>query len=211
MWQFKQGLLGTLSVLALSGCATSALPVYAPPAVSNIENSHTYQTPFDVTWDKLVKNLSSDFFVINNIDKNSRLINVSFSTQNPSEYIDCGETTRTFKNAQGEQNYQYKVANSSEFLMANAQGHVTRVQRRTKLEGRMNIYVAPEDTKTLVTVNTKYILSIEVRGAMLGGPVFNPEVVTADFSTKAPYVGPVFSCHAKGNIEARVHGFLAKS
>lgn len=69
----------------LSGCATSTVS-YAPPSESNIQNSKQVNQPFDALWDQLIKKLSSDFFVINNIDKNSRLINLG-ALKNQVQYL----------------------------------------------------------------------------------------------------------------------------
>jgi hypothetical protein len=54
--------------LLLSGCATSSLS-YNKPYEEIIENSVVVNEKFEIVWDRLVKNLSSDFFVINNIEK----------------------------------------------------------------------------------------------------------------------------------------------
>lgn len=188
---------------AMVGCATSTND-YSPPKVSKIENSKFVKKPFDGVWDGLVKELSSDFFVINNIDKNSRLINISFSSQRPSDFVDCGTTTRTFTNARGENKYVYKTADGSEFTAANKQGHVFNVRRATRLEGRSNIYVAPENDGTNVTVNTKYVVTVTMSGSTLDGRMVPTETFTFDPSTKQPYTTDQVTCVATGNIEERI-------
>ena len=83
-----------ICLITLSGCATSSLN-YSPPSTSyTIKHSVQINEDFEVVWDRLVKNLASDFFVINNIEKNSRIINVSFSASKPTDFVDCGITTR---------------------------------------------------------------------------------------------------------------------
>jgi len=202
--------LSFVTISLLAGCATSTANYTAPLHTSTPLNSKNYSIPFDDAWDKLVKNLSSDFFVINNIDKNSRLINVSFSSQKPSDFIDCGSTLRTFKNARGDQQYSYFAADSAQFTTTNGQGIVANVNRKTKLDGRVNIYVAPEEKGTIVNVNTKYILGVEMHIYPLGGSPLAPSNFTADFSTKTSYSGTDFSCYTKGTIENRVFAFLEK-
>jgi len=150
-------LLPVIASLLLAGCATSTTN-YTPPAEPKIVNTKFVNKPFEAVWDSLVKELSGDFFVINNIDKNSRLINISFTSQRPSEFVDCGVTSRTFTNARGDQNYTYKTADSSNFVSTNNQGHAFSVRRNSRLEGRTNIYVAPEGSGTNITVNTKYVV-----------------------------------------------------
>ena len=195
-----------VGVLLVTGCATSTV-TYTPPSVGPVDNSKSVSVPFDQLWDRLVKNLASDFFVINNIEKNSRIINVSFSAQQPSKYVDCGRTYRTFKNARGEQSYSYESADSSSYSLAYGNG-AFNVQRGTRLEGRTNIYVAPEGNGSVVTVNTKYVLNIDITAVPLGGGFPSKQSVIADFSTKTPYSNTVGNdtivCKATGTIERQI-------
>lgn len=188
----------------VGGCATSTDSYMPPPERGDIQNSKVVPQPFDHVWDQLVRKLSSDFFVINNIDKNSRLINLSFSAQRPSEYVDCGNTTRSFTNAQGTRNYSYNTADSAIFAYANPQGQVFNVNRRTRLEGRTNIYVAPEGVGTLVTVNTKYVLNLDMEAFTLDGRPAGRQNYVADVSTKTPGGFDQVKCRARGVIEERI-------
>ena len=76
--------LTLILILILGGCATSSIN-YTPPEITKIDNQVTIDEDFEIVWDRLVKNLASDFFVINNIEKSSRIINVSFSTNRSTE------------------------------------------------------------------------------------------------------------------------------
>lgn len=192
-----------VSTCMLAACATSTVN-YTPPVSVAVSNSKVTPAAFEPTWDKLVRELSSDFFVINNIDKASRLINISFSSNHPSEFVDCGRSVRTFKNARGERRYDYAAADSSEFTAANKQGTAFNYRRTTKLDGRTNIYVAPEGTGTVVTVNSKYVLNVQFRAFNLdGGPAGN-ESFSWDFSTKQPFSDGEVRCYATGAIERRI-------
>lgn len=191
-----------IAAVALGGCATSTLN-YTPPTASIIQNTKLVSRPFDETWDKLVKQLSSDFFVINNIDKNSRLINLSFTSQKPSDFANCGRSIRTFNNAHGEQKYDYVPADSAAFSTTNKEGIAFNVRRVMKLEGRTNIYVAPEGNGTLITVNTKYVLNGQISSVAFDGRPGGTENITWDFSTKQGQMGEV-QCYATGEIERRI-------
>lgn len=199
--------LNLVSVIVLStlftGCATSTAN-YSPPVSTSVMNTKIVNKPFDTVWDTLVKELSSDFFVINNIDKNSRLINISFSAQKPSDYVDCGMSSRTFKNARGEQNYSYKTADSAIFSAANNTGNVFNFKRTSRLEGRTNIYVAPEGSKTNVTVNTKYVISVSTIATALDGRPAGTENFIFDPSTKQSSTNGTVTCFARGTIEDRI-------
>ena len=188
---------------AIAGCATSTMN-YAPPTEARIINTKFVNKPFDIVWDGLVKELSSDFFVINNIDKNSRLINISFTSQRPSEFVDCGTTSRTFKNARGDQSYAYKTADGANFTAANDQGHVFNVRRTSRLEGRTNIYVAPENAGTNITVNTKYVVSVAMVVTAIDGRPAGTENFIFDPSTKQTFSNGSVTCAAVGAIEDRI-------
>ena len=76
--------LSVIAVLLTSGCVAT-VPKYSPPLMSGTPtNEVVLPENFEVVWKRLVKNLSADFFVINNIEKASRLINISFSANQPS-------------------------------------------------------------------------------------------------------------------------------
>jgi predicted small lipoprotein YifL len=189
--------------LTIAGCATSTSS-YIPPTENRVINTKFVNKPFDVVWDGLVKELSSDFFVINNIDKNSRLINISFTSQRPSEFVDCGTTSRTFKNARGDQNYTYKTADAANYTAANEIGHAFNMRRVSRLDGRTNIYVAPENNGTNITVNTKYVISVTLSGTALDGRSVGSENYTFDPSTKQSFTNGSITCAATGTIEDRI-------
>lgn len=191
-----------LAVGTLAGCASSSMD-YSPPASPAIANTRSVSTDFEKSWDELVRQLSSDFFIINNIDKSSRLINVSFSASRPSEYVDCGSTSRKFSNARGEQVYNYVTADSAKFATTN-QNAAFNVIRDTKLEGRVNIYVAPGKGGTDISVNTKYVFTVNAKIYGFDGSSATLNPTTIDFSTKSPYASPDLTCYAKGTLEARI-------
>src|SRR2546428_522669 len=108
-----------LSLSVTLGCATAGTQTsdIAPAQQQHVDNEVIVPGSSDVTWDRLVQRLSRGFYVINNIDKASRLINISFSSNTRQEYIDCGTTTRTYTRGQEHQEYKYPIAQSSTYKM----------------------------------------------------------------------------------------------
>ncbi|TKF24667.1 hypothetical protein FCV43_00225 [Vibrio genomosp. F6] len=191
-------------VLSLSGCATSDL-TYTPPVQKKVENNILLEEDFDVVWNRLVKNLASDFFVINNIEKSSRIINVSFSTNNASQYVDCGTSVRNFSNARGKHTYEYNPADSARYTFTNDNGHAFNAVRGSKLSGRTNIYLAPTESGTELSVNTKYVVDINVKYFNLNNQPAGSDQFSLDFSTKTPYESvDAVKCFAIGNLEQKV-------
>lgn len=196
---------------ALGGCASAKVD-YVQAAFSPVENSVNVSGTFDETWDKLIKRLSSDFFIINNVEKNSRIINVSFSSSTPEKYVTCGTTTRQYADGTKNITYSYDPAASTQYLSANDIGAFITLVRKTRLEGRANIYVeAISSNMNSVSTNIKYILTANVS-------VFNASDVNIgnssfvfDFSTKNPsqpmHDGsalPPVVCHSTGTLEGMI-------
>lgn len=158
-----------LGALFLTGCAGLSKNTisYDPPNKKTVQNTAIIDSDFEKTWDKLVEKLATQYFVINNVSKESRIINVSFSTDDPTDYIDCGKTTRTFIPGAGAGNPEtttYEVASTgTQFKVAlpNLQAPGFTIPhlatRKSSLSGRTNIYVAPVGIRSKITVNTRYI------------------------------------------------------
>jgi hypothetical protein len=197
-----------LVVSVASACATSTN--YSPPTKVAVNNSVKINKPFEAVWDQLVKELSADFFVINNIDKNSRIINISFSSSRPSDFIDCGSTSRSSSHPLVNGVAQYNTADSTGYRTSNQIGQLFDVNRSTRLEGRSNIYVAPDGPGTSVIVNTKYVLDIKTAVSTLDGRPAGQASKTIDFSTKTPSLssGTEPGCATKGVIEAKILSFV---
>jgi hypothetical protein len=202
-WVMRKLLGVTVVGLLMSGCATSSLD-YRPPSTNPVSNTKQVGAPFDQAWDSLVRQLSSDFFVINNIDKNSRLINLSFTSNKPSEFVDCGVSSRTFENARGKQTVVYSTADSAAFAIVNDKSIAFNIERKTKLDGRVNIYVAPSGSGTSVAVNTKYVVNVQSIATGFDGAPGGRGDNVFDFSTKQGFSSAEVSCYAKGTLENRI-------
>lgn len=214
-------------ILFLSACATpgtSSFNYSVPNSGGQIQNSIVVDEDFEAVWDRLVGRLATGFFVINNIDKSSRLINVSFSSDNPEEYIDCGISTRSYKYKDESQTYRYKVAQDSTYKRAGSWGQMDtlpwtqEVYRDASLDGRINIYVAPMSGKgTQVSVNAKYLFELNASGTtysytygdLRGRETFSAPSSSIDFTTNESKTkkwgsGATFenvTCMAIGNLE----------
>ena len=104
-------------IVALGGCATPATNTfeYIESSPIEVQNEALFQDDFEAVWSRLVRQLATGFFIVNNIEKESRLINVSFSSANPEDYIDCGITNRTFVRGKAVEKLEYYVAADSEY------------------------------------------------------------------------------------------------
>jgi hypothetical protein len=201
----KAAILSTVAALLVTGCSTSSTLDYATPANNEVKNKRIVNQDFEQTWDRLVRELSADFFVINNIEKASRIINVSFSVNRPDEYVDCGISNRSFTNPQGKtEHYKYSAASAASYWVgADQPPHFPiAITRSTDLEGRVNIYVAPTQgtRQTEIVVNSKYSLGIKQEGVlhnMYMVPVsqISPGSVKINFETLKPSIPDIGAAH----------------
>ena len=177
------------AAVVTGGCATSTL-MYTEPFLEKNPTSKTVNVPFDQFWDRYVADLAQTFFVINNISKESRIINVSFSANKPSEFVDCGISSQTWKGAlyTPDGKLTYKTADSATYYEHHPGSSVHwRINRKTNLEGRFNVYLAPEGSNTVVQVKSRYIWEVRLNGALQApaGGFFPDGTITVMFDSNS--------------------------
>lgn len=206
-----------LSVLLLSGCA--GRQEYRPPnSLTPFNNSVEIDKSKDEIWKIIVPALGKNFFVINNLDKESGIINISYSGD-PEKYVDCGYIESYVKNARGERTYYFPASKANqtyEIMDMNQSGGLFFIDRRMNLEGRMNLIVEEiEPSKTLVTANTKYVLtkSGTVRNVQNASSSFSDTIsFNSNQSARFPASGshPGTLCQANGRFEQEILALLLK-
>lgn len=148
------------TVLLLAGCAGQVR--YEPPtgpAVSS--NFKVIEKPRDQVWAAAVPELGRRFFTINNLDKASGLVNVSYSG-NPESFVDCGRVHSYVKNARGERTYDFPGSRERQQyeIMDMSRGLLLMIDRQMTLEGRVNlVFEELGPTQTRVTANTRYVIT----------------------------------------------------
>jgi hypothetical protein len=221
-----------LLAVVLAGCATHGTNSlqYKQPGHAAIVNEAIVPAPFERVWDVLVRELAKAFYVINTIDKQSRLINVTFNASEPGQFVDCGRSERKFSDGEIAQAFEYDLASHSTFRVASPPheqpmftSRWAQITREPTLEGRANIYIEPleaDPPRTAVIVNARYLLTVKVRGERFSRNVLGtvhsrgalPEDSTSfSFHTKTvavkdetnPVLPPVM-CVPKGRLEADV-------
>jgi len=146
-----------LLCLICTGCA-GKLDYVRPTISTKPKNSITINMPRDSVWNSAIPNLSKQFFVINNLEKASGLISLSYSG-NPEIYVDCGRIISQVSNLRGERIYNFP-ASKAEQQYEIMTSELYRASRKMSLEGRINLIfeeISPNETR--VTANIKYILS----------------------------------------------------
>lgn len=185
----------------LSAC--SSLKYTLPDPVAKLENTKTINRSKEEVWDDLIPKLGKRFFVINNLDKDSGLINVSYSG-NPGTYIDCGKML--IKNPDNKFQDSINVSVASESQDYASGGAIFNV--RMQLEGRVNLILQSlEQQKTLVSANTRYIVTktLTYRPSFMTLPN-PPGPLKISFNTgqRSTFSDPVngVTCQSTGKLES---------
>lgn len=170
-------------IITLTGCVSSNYTYKPPLAMPPIESSLTVKDAKVKVWNKLIKGIGANFFVINNMDKESGFVNVSYAGD-PEKYVTGGELNFEFSNLRGERKYNFPATRAYAQYETMINGSLCFITRRLELDGRMNILVSEVDTTTTtVTVNTRYILTMNVTGTDAMGKSLQPHQETISFNT----------------------------
>lgn len=204
-----RGLLFLTSMMILVGCAGKMDYVRPGVQASAKMNSKVIEKSRESVWNSSVPELSKRFFVINNLDKSSGLINVSY-TGDPEKYVDCGRVSSYVKNARGERTYEFAGSKAQQNYEAMVPSGLFYIDRRMNLEGRINLVfeeVGPARTK--VTATTRYVVTkaLTVRN-MEGRSQSNSETVSFNSGGSASYPanadGRATECAASGELELEI-------
>lgn len=177
------GCLWLLSALAL-GCTAPRHSgddfVYQRlPPVGELESSVRVDADPDVVWQRLVARLTESSLFITEIDRDSRLITAEFSAPNPGDYLDCGTAEAEYVERNDTAQTRLRLAEGGRiewgtyrrtFAGAEVESRAS-VDLTARLDGGVNVYVAPVQGGTEVVVNARYMLGITHAGARrAGGP-----------------------------------------
>lgn len=198
-------ILSALTSACTAGRLTIEPPAAQPAAVAPVTVSRGRQ---DV-WKSLIPKLSQTFFVINNIDQTSGLINVSYSGD-PEQFVDCGRVTSYVKNARGERTYDFPGSRANQHYEVMTSSNLYNVDRTVSLEGRANLILEElSASSTRATVNIRYVLSrtIRVRDVM-GKESMSPEAISFNSGGKAAFApntdGQATTCQSNGALERQL-------
>lgn len=138
----------TVLVFSIYSCTNIGVSVnyLAPAQYDDIQLSKVINKDFNDTWSSIIDYSSSSFFGIDTFEKSSGLITLTFGTQNPELYADCGNFT-TIGAITFDGNYMDWIA-----------------QNGGNLRGRMNITArALDEMETEIRVNAGYVISYQTQ------------------------------------------------
>ena len=149
--------LSTLIItILLSSCAiekkklTENVGKYVPPNIDDIsfQNFVITNKNFDETWTSVIDFVNDSFFKIENLEKDSGLLTLSFGSKEPENFIDCGDFEYTLFFTGEEFKGSYIDYAKSGLLAV--------------LEAKMNINIRKIDNEsTKISINTNYTFSTQ--------------------------------------------------
>ena len=152
----KKFLSSLVMTVLLSSCAvekeklTENIGKYVPPNIddTNFKNSTISNKNFDETWNSLLDFVNDSFFKIENLEKDSGLLTLSFGAKEAEKFIDCGDFEYTLFFTGEEFKGSYIDYAKSGLLAV--------------LEAKMNINIQKIDNKSSkISINTNYTYSTQ--------------------------------------------------
>ncbi len=196
-------------IIMLSGCLSGGVNYVKPIQPEKLPtNSAVVSKSKDVVWKELVPEIGKTFWVINNIDKDSGLINISYSGD-PELYVNCGEIHSTVNNARGERVYNFQASKAYQQYEI-ADGYIlVFAERKMNLEGRVNIIVQEiSPGQTQFTINPKFVLTklLNLRNTA-GGVRVDNDTISFSSGQVGRFVGGT-ECISNGQLEASILGMI---
>ncbi len=152
----KKFLLSFALLMLLSSCAvekkklTENVGKYVPPNIgdTNFKNSVITNKDFNETWTSVIDFVNDSFFKIENVDKDSGLLTLSFGSNEAENFIDCGDFEYTLFFTGEEFKGSYIDYAKSGLLAV--------------LEAKMHINIRKIDNEsTKISLNTNYTYSTQ--------------------------------------------------
>ena len=152
----KKFLLSLVITVLLSSCAvekeklTENIGKYVPPNIdnTNFKSSTISNKNFDETWNSLIDFVNDSFLKIENLEKDSGLLTLSFGAKEAEKFIDCGDFEYTLFFTGEEFKGSYIDYAKSGLLAV--------------LEAKMNVNIEKIDNESSkISINTNYTYSTQ--------------------------------------------------
>ena len=200
-------LLIFVSMIAIS-CVIGKVSYIAPEGLKSTNNSVVLKESRDKVWMKLIDGIGKSFFVIDNIEKDSGLINISFS-DDPCRFISCGTANSYVLDAQGKRKYNFPGCIEYKEYEEFNKGNLFIIRRWITLDGRASIIVQKRNNGTLVKVNVRYVVIKEAKNYDPSYRFIRTNLSSIIFNSNG---GESFSngmkCYADGQFEKMIFNMV---
>ncbi|MGB2690276.1 MAG: hypothetical protein WBC36_14935 [Desulfobacterales bacterium] len=198
-----------VSMIAIS-CVSGKVSYIAPQGLQSTNNSVVLKESKDKVWMKLIDGIGESFFVINNIEKDSGLINISYS-DDPCRFISCGTLNSNVLNAQGKRKYNFPACIEYKEYEEFNKGNLFIIRRRITLDGRASIIVQKRNNGTLVKVNVRYVVIKDAKNYDPSWRFIRTELSSIIFNSNGGESFPNgMKCYANGQFEKMILDIVNK-
>lgn len=203
--------LSTLLAIAIcmfmsAGCSKQII-THEQPEQYAVKNARVFDAPYDKVWKATVDAIASSFWTLDNIEKDSGILTLSYACNDATPWVDCGKTHNVV--TMGIQDIVFDSATPYVALKAaNDMGNVWDVERRVSMFAKSNVLVKKiTANQTKVTINTNYTLKCDIgmgtfrawTGQIL---IFSqPSTSTVTFTTTQEGRGQNNICRSKHTLE----------
>jgi hypothetical protein len=210
MINFRLVILLIVVTMCGFGCTIGKISYYEAPKIKNTGNSIFLKESKDKVWMKLIDGLGESFFVINNIEKDLGLINISYG-DDPCRFISCGTLNSYVLNAQGKRKYDFPACIEYKEYEEFNKGNLFIIRRWITLEARASIIVQKRNNGTWVKVNVKYVV---IKNAKIYDPSYkfiNTKLSHITFNSNGGESFPNgLKCYANGQFEKMILDIVKK-
>jgi hypothetical protein len=196
-----------VSMIAIS-CVIGKVSHIEPQGLQSTNNSVVLKESRDKVWMKLIDGIGKSFFVIDSIEKDSGLINISFS-DDPCKFISCGTVNSYVLDAQGKRKYNFPACIEYKEYEEFNKGNLFIIRRLITLDGRASIMVQKRNNGTLVKVNVRYVV---IKDAEIYDPSYRfirTELSSIIFNSNGGESFPNgMKCYANGQFEKMIFNMV---
>jgi len=201
----KKLLIGIL-MLGIVSCVGGGYDYITPMPCEKTDNSIVINKSKDEVWKDIISSVGGSFFVINNLDKESGFINISYNGS-PMKYVDCGNINSKVVNVRGERSYSFPAAIPYKQYELVENNNLFFIYRKMNLEGRINIVVQEEENnKTRATVTCRYVVTkkTEVTQPGVVGRNYLNDSISFNTNGSESFPPPGTTCRSNGNLEREI-------
>jgi hypothetical protein len=210
MIKFRLVILLIVVTMCGFGCAIGNISYYEEQGIKNTDNTIFLKESKDKVWAKLIDGIGKSFFVINNIEKDSGLINISYG-DDPCRFISCGTLNSYVLSAQGKRQYNFPACIEYKEYEEFHKGNLFIIRRWITLDGRASIIVQKRNNGTLVKVNVRYVV---IKNAKIYDPSYkfiNTKLSNIKFNSNGGESFPNgLKCYANGQFEKMILDIVNK-
>jgi len=197
-------------ILPVFGCVSGKVTYIPEQGIKNTDNSIFLKESKDKVWMKLIDGIGESFFGINNIEKDSGLINISYS-DDPCRFISCGTLNSYVLNAQGKRKYNFPACIEYKECEEFNKGNLFIIRRWITLDGRASIIVQKRNNGTLVKVNVRYVVIKDAKNYDPSWRFIRTELSSIIFNSNGGESFPNgMKCYANGQFEKMILDIVNK-